>query len=233
MLVVLAGCGRSAASVKSSADPGPTSLADLPIAHVVGESMAWEVYWQAMLVGRAELTAVAREARCSFHTSTLASAIASVRFEHVTKLDARGAVSSTEQLTRDRSADFSEVGFDGSRYTLGAGPAVGVPGGGRLHTVTTALAIVRTWAALDSHPGFLWLIHRDELYRLDLPRPMRDEALGKPALRVDAIVRSLDRTTEMDISIWLGLDLARTPLRFVVEAGEDRVAAELVESTTL
>jgi hypothetical protein len=107
-----------------------------------------------------------------------------------------------------------------------------VPGGTQLHTLQTALGVVRAWSSAKHAPaGYLWVLHQGRLFRLDVFRPARDEALGIRALRIDGVVRALDGGPSLAISLWLAANRDRTPLRFVIQGGDNRISAEVVEST--
>ncbi len=194
--------------------------------------MAWDVYWQGMQVGHAELVTGASDVRASFRTGTLASAITTVRYDMTTTIDHGRARSTREVLTRGSRTESVDAELGAASFTLRGHTPKPTPDGQPLHTLTSALAVVRTWSQTPSAQGYLWLLHGGELYRLDVFPPVKDEALGKRALRIDAVVRSLDRTSNIDVSIWLARNADRTPLRFVVEEDGDRASAELVESTT-
>ncbi len=221
LVLCLAACTRRPGTQAPVPDAPPASLALIAPHLERGEEMAWDVFWQGMQVGHAELVTGAGEIRTSFRTGTLASALSSVRYDLSTVIDHERALSTTEILTRSGTPRRVDVDL-GARRT---------PDGHPLHTLTSALAVLRTWSQATGPQGYLWLVHGGELYRLDVFPPVRDEALGKKALRIDAVVRALDRSVTLDVSIWLARTANRTPLRFVVEEGGDRVSAELVEST--
>ena len=233
VLVVLcvSACARVPGAKGPLVEPPPTALAlTAPQLHR-GEEMAWDVFWQGMQVGHAELVTGVGEVRASFRTGTLASAIANVRYDMTTVVQAARVRSTTEILSRSSTNRRVDVELGASSFTLRGQVPRRTPDGQPLHTLTSALAIVRAWSQPTAPQGYLWLVHGGELYRLDVFPPVGDEALGKKALRVDAVVRAIDHSVNLDVSIWLARDANRTPLRFVVEEGGDRVSAELVEST--
>ena len=231
ILVCLAGCVRKPGTQAPVPDAPPAALAQLPPHVARGEEMAWDVFWQGMQVGHAELVTGARDVRASFRTGMLASAISSVRYEMTTVIDRGSALSTAEVLARGGSSERVDVELGASSFTLRGQVPRRTPDGHPLHTLTSALGIVRTWSLATAPQGYLWLVHGGELYRLDVFPPVRDEALGKKALRIDAVVRAIDRSVTLDVSIWLARNGDRTPLRFVVEEDGDRVSAELVETT--
>ncbi len=232
ILLCLAACVRKPGTQSPVPDAPPAALASTAPQLHRGEEMTWDVFWQGMQVGRAELVSGGQEVRASFRTGMLANAIASVRYDMSTVID-RGHASSTTEIMGRRGKPEARVDAElgAASFTLRGQAPRRTPDGQPLHTLTSALAIVRTWSQATPAPGYLWLMHGGELYRLDVFTPVSDEALGKKALRVDAVVRAMDRSVTLDVTIWLARNRDRTPLRFVVEEGDDRVAAELVEST--
>jgi len=231
LLVCVTACARTPGTQAPVPEAPPTTLALTAPQLQHGEEMAWDVFWQGMQVGHAELVTRAREIRASFRTGTLASAIASVHYDMTTMIDHDRARSTTEILSRSGTAARVDAELGAASFTLRGQVPRRTPDGQPLHTLTSALAIVRTWSQVTAPQGYLWLVHRGELYRLDVFPPVDDEALGKKALRVDAVVRAIDRSVTLDVTIWLARNRDRTPLRFVVEEDGDRVSAELVEST--
>lgn len=199
---------------------------------ISGEQMVWEVFWQGLSIGRAELRVGLREARSLFTTGTLASALAKIRHELITVLDEGGPRAATELLVHDGETTRTEAAIAKDHFHLGGKPRQFVPGGAPLHTLHTALGAVRAWARLDAPRAFLWLLVDGELYRLDVEPPARERMDTGPALRIASTVRGLDPAfAPIDVTIWLADTEDRTPVRFVVAAGEQRLSAELVEST--
>jgi len=231
ILVCLAACGPRLAAKAAVVDAPPTILAQTPPTLTRGEEMAWDVYWQGMQVGHAELVTGVTDVRASFRTGMLASAITSVRYDMTTRIEHGRASATVEILTRGSRTERVDAELGAASFTLRGMAPKPTPDGQPLHTLASALAVVRTWSQTPSAQGYLWLLHGGELYRLDVFPPVQDEALGRKALRVDAVVRSIDRTSSIDVSIWLARNADRTPLRFVVEEDGDRASAELVEST--
>lgn len=232
ILVGLASCARRPGAQTPVPEAPPTALAlTVPQLHR-GEEMGWDVYWQGMQVGHAELITGAGGLRASFRTGTLASAIASVRYQMTTVIDRGHPRSTTEIMSRRGTSERVDAELGTASFTLRGQAPSPTPDRQPVHTLTTALAIVRTWSLSPGPQGYVWLVHGGEFYRLDVFPPVPDEALGKKALRVDAVVRAIDRSVTLDVTIWLARNHERTPLRFVVEEGEDRVSAELVESTS-
>ena len=227
VIVGLAACAGHGVRTEPLPEAAPTSLATLTPQLVPGERITWDVFWQGMEIGRAQLGVDAREARTTFHTGALASALANVRY------DLRSAAGhATEVLTHGGSTERTEVTIEEAGYRVDGAPERAAPGGGRVLTMTTALGVVRTWSrGAAPPPAFVWLVHRGELYRLDVFSPVGADWQGHAALRVDAMVRAFDRSTSVELSVWLAATPDRTPVRFVVRAGGERVSAELVDAT--
>ena len=123
--------------------------------------------------------------------------------------------------------------IDGARYSLDDGPRLTVPGGTPLHTLHSALGSIRAWSrGDDAPPAYLWFVMRRTLYRLDVERPRKGDAQNHRALEIHGMVRALDQSIDpIDVTIWLSATPDRAPLRFVVVAGDERVSAELTETT--
>lgn len=230
--IALAACGPHAASTIPLVEAPPTPLPATGLVLAPGEEMVWDVYWQAMQVGRATLSVDAGEARSSFSTTALARAFAKVKYELVTAL-ARGApTGAREGLTMKGDASAIALSIDGTHYAFDGGPRRAVPGGTTLHTLHTAIGSVRAWSLGEAPPAYLWFVLRHTLYRLDVERPARGEALGRRAFEIHGTARAIDQSVDpVDITIWLAATPDRTPLRFVVVADGERVSAELTETT--
>lgn len=213
-------------------EPPPHVLAGDAIVLIPGEQMVWEVFWQGLEIGRAELRVGPREARSLFATGTLASALAAVRHELTTGLDRGSHRVAHERVVYDGTTREQEVTLDGPRFQLDDKAPRTAPGGVPLHTLHTALGSVRAWSKLDAPRAFLWLLVDGDLYRLDLERPTAEASdLGR-VLRIESTVRPLAAGMDpLDLTMWLAATAERTPVRFVVVSGGHRISAELTEST--
>jgi len=231
VLGVVAACGAHHGPAVALPEPPPISLAATAPAFAPGEQTTWQVFWRNVAVGQLELSIEPRQARTVFRTGALASALSSIRYELVTALDRGRVIATKDTLTVDGQTNHSDVLVDGAKFTPRDGKPGRVPGGTQLHTLHSALGVVRTWSTTTAPAGYLWLLHQGRLFRLDVFRPTRDEALGIRALRVDGIVRALDGAPPMDVSVWLAANRDRTPLRFVIQSDGKTVAAEVIEST--
>lgn len=232
LVAVLAACGPRTGAKAPLVEPPPTPLPAVGILPA-GEQMSWEIYWQGILVGSADLAVSQTEAHSRFSTTMLARAFAKVRYQLVSTLDRGRPTASREGLTMKGEASSVTAAIDASRYTIDEGPRLTVPGGTPLHTLHTALGSVRAWSrADDAPPAYLWFVMRHTLYRLDVERPKRGDAQGHRALEIHGMVRALDQSIDpVDVTIWLSATPDRAPLRFVVLAGGERVSAELTETT--
>lgn len=224
--------GAAPEALPSPADP---PLADIAPQLPAGEETVWNVFYQGVHVGRVDQIVGAESVRSQFDTGRLASLFGSGHLELATSLEGGHVRAVREVLTQGRAVTRTEAAIDGAWYTpLDApeGEALPVPGATRLHTVHSALGAVRAWSARPGPlPGYLWLWSGGQLYRLDVARPERDEALGLRALRVDGTVRAPHLPDPIELSLWLAANADRTPVRLSLSSGPHRVAAEVAEST--
>lgn len=226
-----AGCATSTHdATRAEAPAGPRAL-PATTQLVVGEQMVWEVFWRGVSIGKASMAVDAEKAHSKFTTTMLARALADVRYELTTRLANHVAREATEFVVLDGDTTRTELRLDGPRYLANTRPGE-VPGGTPLHTLHSALGVLRAWAAPDAQRVYLWLALRGKLYRLDAARPVAEEIDGIRTLRVDCVVRALDPTMDqVDVSVWLSTAQDRTPVRFVVETNGERIAAQLTETT--
>lgn len=230
VLVACAACGPPPGTPSTLPQPPPHALDDVAPRLPPGEQTTWNVFYQTIPIGRADLVIGERGARTTFHTSRVARALAAVRYELETALDRGRVRGAREDLTLDGEREHAETAVDGPTYTADEGP-LRVPGGTNLHTVHSALGAVRAWSAMrDDRTGYLWLWSGGKLYRLDLSRPTRDDVLGVRALRLDGTVRAPHLSPSITLSVWLAANRDRTPLRFAFQSGIHRVTAEVSES---
>jgi hypothetical protein len=231
----VAGCASSAGGpAVATAPSGPQPL-PFVTQLIAGEQMVWEVYWRGVLIGNASLDVDARRAHSKFATGILARALADVRYELTTKLDAQIAREASELVVLDGTTTRTELQLDGARYRMtreGTAISDDVPGGTALHTLHSALGALRAWAAPNASRAYLWLALRGKLYRLDATPPAAETLDGIRTLRVECVVRALDPTLEqVDVTLWLSTSPDHTPVRIVVETSGERIAAQLTETT--
>lgn len=195
----------------------------------IGEQMAWNVFWQGVQIGRAELYVGMVGARSTFTTTAPASAFPNIVHDLSTDLGYGPHHASFEYIVHDGETRRQRITFDGARYELVGKPSRLAPGGAALHTLHTALGAVRAWSRTDARRAYLWLVVDGELYRVDLEHLARDRA----ALRIESKVRRLAPGFEpLHVTIWLADTDKRTPVRLVVVSGEHRISAELAEYRT-
>ena len=233
LLTLVAGaCGPLPDGPAAPAPEPPRVLADLEPRLAAGEATAWNVFYQGVQIGRADLVVDGRAARTTFRTSRAARVIAAAHLELATALEAGRVRGVRELLTLGRQTERAEAAIDGARYTPLGGEPHDVPGGTRLHTLHSALGVLRAWSAARAPaPGYLWVWSGGSLYRLDVARPVRDEALGVRALRVDGTVRAPHLDGAITVELWLAANPDRTPVRLALRTGSHRLAAEVYEST--
>jgi len=232
VLVVCAACGPSHPGASTLPEPPPGTLAEIAPRLAAGEQTAWNVFYQGVPIGRADLIIDERAAHTTFRTSRAARALTSARFELATALEGGRVRGVREALTLGGATERAEAEIDGASYTPPDGEERPVPGGTRLHTLHSALGVVRAWSAERAPaPGYLWLWSGGELYRLDVARPARDDVLGVKALRVDGTVRAPHLPGAIAVEIWLAANADRTPIRFTLRSGSHLLAAEVYEST--
>ncbi|MBS1117850.1 MAG: hypothetical protein H6Q90_78 [Deltaproteobacteria bacterium] len=230
--LVVVSCAAHGGPAAALPEPPAISLAATPPTLVPGEQTTWRVFWRNLAVGSVELAIDTRQARTVFRTGALASALSPMRFELVTALDHGKVVAATDSLTVDGRTNRTDVRVSGARFTPSPGSPRRVPGGTQLHTLHSALGVVRAWSAANRAPaGYLWVVHQGRLFRLDVFRPSREQALGVHAVRIDGVVRALDGAPSLEVTLWLAANRDRTPLRFVIQGGGSRVSAEVLEST--
>ncbi len=230
--LVFASCAARGGPGAALPDPPPVSLAGTEPALVPGEQTTWQVFWKTLAIGRVDLVIDAHQARTQFRTGALASALASVRYELTTTLDHGRVIAATDTLTVDGKPSHSEVAIDRASFTVAPGGMRPTPGGGQLHTLHTALGVLRAWSKQKRAPaGYLWVVHQGQLFRVDVFRPTREDVLGIRALRIEGVVRALDGSPALDLTLWLAANRDRTPLRFAISGGGTAVSAEVAEST--
>jgi hypothetical protein len=231
-VLALAGCAGSHFKapelpelVSTAAKPAPA----LPLLLAPGERMIWDVTAHSMSIGRVELVVGALDVRSSFSTTGLATMFATAHHELATQLDrAAGAPTAmSETLVFDGETDHTEAQLGVGAYQIGAARHE-VPQGAPAHTMHSALGWVRSWAKPGAPNSFLFVLHLDRLYRLDVATPIAEDLNGVKTLRVDCEVRAPDRSDPVPFSVWLTADAQRLPLKLVFDTKSGHITAEMI-----
>jgi hypothetical protein len=211
--ILLAACGEPKLVMKPL-PPLVEPQARMPVREIVvhdigldpGQSWIWDVQLKGFSIGRLELHAGAEEILSRFRTGALASAVANVEHDLQTIVDrasARPHVSSERLQAEGKLRQFN------TQYA-----------GTTAHSFHTALGAIRAWARAEAAPGFLLVVHADQVFRVELQRPLAQQEM----LRIDGHI--VGPETDLALSIWL--DSARTPTRIEVRDGDDQVTAQLI-----
>jgi hypothetical protein len=229
LLLLLVACEPSLprAALPELVRQAPLTAISVPaLGFTPGEQMTWNVTAKGFTIGRAELSVGEGEIHSRFETGKLVSAFARVRHELSTLVDRSGARAATEVLDVDGEHSQSSVEFRGSRYLAGAKVGV-IPNGNVGHTLHSALGVVRAWAASDAKPGFLYIVHDGDVYRLDLAQPFVEDMRGRPTLRVACRIKG---AVTVSATIWLSASPDHIPLRLEIGADDVHLTAELLET---
>ena len=218
----------------------PGALAPRELLLSPGEHMAWDVRVGGISVGTAELAVSANEVSAPsevvvtsrFRTNHLASSMFSVQHRLITVVRGDEPSSSVDDLVFAGTHRRIDAAFDAGVYRVDAAVHRVPVGGGAVHTLHSALGWLRSWAGPDAAPGTIEILHRGELYRLELGAPTRETAPGgqAAALRVDC--HALPVAGKGDgilLTLWLSDDERRLPLRVDAVADGMRVLADLIE----
>lgn len=213
-IIILVGCGEPRLVMRPLpplvAPESRTEAQEIAVPElglVAGEHWIWDVQVRGFSIGRAELHVAEGEVQSRFRTGALASAVAKIGHDLITIID---RVSARPQTSTER------VDFSGKLRQFTTQFA-----GSTAHSFHTALGAIRAWARPDARAGFLHVVHANQLFRLELARPVMQQAM----LRVDGHVIGPD--VDLDVTVWL--DAARAPVRIEIRDGDDRVTAELIE----
>jgi Protein of unknown function (DUF3108) len=206
----------------------PTAIRVPAMLFVPGETLVWNVSAKGFTLGRAEFSVEGTEVHSRFATGRLVSAFAKVRHELATVVGPSGARSSTDVLELDGETTRVQTIFSRDRYTLTGVESSGgtVPGGNPGHTLHTALGTIRAWASPTANPGFLYLVHAGDMFRIDFARPFVEDYHGVHTLRVECRVQAPDGP--ISVTMWLRASDDRTPIRLEISSGAVRLTAELL-----
>jgi hypothetical protein len=214
VLVLLAACGGEPKLIMKPLPPLMEPQARVPLREIVvgdigldpGEHWIWDVQVKGFSIGRVELHAGSEEILSRFRTNALASALANVEHDLQTVVDrtsARPYVSSERLEVGGKLRQFN------TQYA-----------GTTAHSFHTALGAIRVWAKPDATPGFLLVVHADQVFRLELEQP----TVLQEQLRVDGHVIGPD----VELALSMFLDASHAPSRIEIRDGDDRVTAERI-----
>jgi hypothetical protein len=212
--LLLAGCGGEPKLIMKPLPPLMEPQARAPAREIVvsdvgldpGESWIWDVQVKGFSMGRVELHVKDEEIMSRFRTNALASALANVEHDLQTIVDrtsARPHVSSERLELAGKLRQFN------TQYA-----------GTTAHSFHTALGAIRVWAKPDATPGFLLVVHADQVFRLELRHPSAQQE----SLRVDGRIVGPD----VDLALTIWFNGTHAPSRIEIRDGEDRVTAELI-----
>jgi hypothetical protein len=212
--LLVAGCGGEPKLIMKPLPPLMEPQARKPAREIVvadvgldaGEQWIWDVQVKGFSIGRVELHVTNEEILSRFRTNALASALANVEHDLQTVVDrasARPHVSSERLELSGKLRQFN------TQYA-----------GTTAHSFHTALGAIRVWAKPDAQPGFLLVVHADQVFRLELAQPSAEQE----ALRVDGHVIGPD----VDLALTIWFNAAHAPSRIEIRDGDERVTAELI-----
>lgn len=184
--------------------PPMVELVDGPLGFAPGEHLIWEVQARGIAIGRVELEVDEHAITSRFATNHIASAFTKVDHELVTLLDQGMPVSANERLDFDGELRQSTIELAHTK----------------LHSLHTALGLIRAWAHAGATPGFTSVTFMDKRFRMQLEQPFSEGEL----LRVDAHISGGDET--IGVTMWLDAD--HRPVRIEVRADDEKVTAELI-----
>ena len=201
----------------------------LPLMLTPGERMIWDVSAHGMTIGRVELLVGAIDVRSSFSTTGLASTFASAHHELATQLDRANAQATamSESLQFDGETSKTEAVLSDGGYAI-AGAVKPVPDHQHAHTMHSALGWVRSWAKPGAAGAYLYVLHLDQLYRLDVAPPVAEDLNGVKTLRIDCEVRAPDKSDPVPFSVWVSTDAGRIPIKLVFDTKAGHITADLI-----
>ena len=248
--IVLAGCMTSGCAEPqlapqalpelSTSIGAPTPLDARELRFAPGEQLAWDVRVRGISVGTAELavdgTGVSSPSELvitsRFRTNELASSMFSVQHRLITVVHGAAPTSSVDELVTGRTRRRIEAVFAAGVYRVDAVSRRTPPGTTQVHTLHSALGWMRSWAAADAEAGHIHILHRRNLYRLEIGAPLAEPAPSRstPALRIDCHALPVDsRGDGILLTVWLSDDERRLPLRVDAVVDGTRVLADLIE----
>lgn len=197
-----------------------------------GESFSWNVQFQGLSIGRAEIAVGDQEVRSRFETNALASSFARVKYELVSVIDRSGRrpMGAHEIAELDGEATSIDATFDGRTYAFGQPPASHSVPDGNVHTLQSALGVIRGWAKPQARGGVLHVFVGGKIYKLVLSRPIPESLYSAPAIKVSGRVAPLEGSgPAISFGMWITDTPARVPLRIEVNGDGKTITAELID----
>lgn len=197
-----------------------------------GESYAWNVQFQGLSIGRAEIAVGDQEVRSRFETNALASSFARVRYELVSVIDRGGRrpMGANETAELDGETTTTSATFDGRSYAIGEPPISHSVPDGNVHTLQSALGVIRGWAQPQARGGVLHVLVAGKIHKLVLSRPIPEALYSAPAIKVSGRATPLEGNgASVSFAMWITDTPARTPLRIEVAGEGKTVTAELID----
>lgn len=190
---------------------------------VPGERMIWDVQAKGFSIARAELTVGDQQVTSRVETGVLASTVTSLRHELSTMVDLEHVRTSTahETLVIEGKTTVIDAVFDDKGYMIEGRQHVARPG---VHTIHSALGLLRAWVAPDAHAGVLPILVAGQLYWLEVATPTLTELSGTSMYRVDGRLPGLG-----SVSLWFSVTDEHVPSRIEVTTSDGKLTAELVE----
>ncbi len=198
-----------------------------------GESFAWNVQFQGLSIGRAEIAVGDQEVRSRFETNALASSFARVKYELVSVIDrnARRPMGAHESAEMDGEVTTTNATFDGRSYSIGEPPVTHSVPDGNVHTLQSALGVIRGWAQPQARGGVLHVLAAGKIYKIVLSRPIPEDLYSSPAIKVSGRVAPLEGSgPSISFAMWVTNTPARMPLRIEVNGDGKTITAELIDS---
>jgi hypothetical protein len=216
--------------VATSSTLGPLSTKDFVLN--TGESLAWNVSVQGLSIGRAEMVIGEQEVRTRFETNMLASTFAHAKYDLVTVVDrtAHRPIGANENVEVDGERTSTNASFDGKTYSIGDPPAPHDVPDGNVHTLHTALAMLRGWAEPQAQGGTLYVLVAGKVFQLTVSRPIFEDLHSSPAIKVSGKITPLEGSAPTaSIAMWLASTPAKTPLRIEIVANDKQITAEVID----
>ena len=229
--VAIAACTPVPSTLPIGEAPQLPAIAVHELMLPVGERLVFDVRSNGVPIGRIEMVTGEREVHSEFETSRFVSSLTAIHHELTTIVE-RGAA-------RPRAAN-EVLDSNGETTAIAAAFAEGaltvdtvsrrIPGGNNAQTLHTAIGWLRAWARDDARPGFVFVEHLGQLYRLDVARPTLEDVHGIAAYRIACRAGVYAGGGEpVELSVWLVAGPDRTPLRIAVTHGPFEVVADLVQ----